>query len=65
MYFRILCKFYYKYFLYNSWLPTPSKPTPTPAKPNWAPNTSYTTGQIVTYNGSNYSCVQSHSSIIT
>lgn len=22
-------------------------------------------GQIVTYNGSNYSCVQSHSSIIT
>ena len=45
--------------------PTPAKPTPTPSKPNWAPNTSYTTGQIVTYNGSNYSCVQSHSSIIT
>lgn len=53
--------------------PTPVKPAPTPTVPipipgsvqNWAPNTLYSTGQIVVYNNEKYSCVQGHSSIIT
>lgn len=28
----------------------------------WAPNTSYTAGQIVSYSGENYKCLQSHTS---
>src|SRR5579883_2869448 len=29
----------------------------------WAPNTSYTAGQLVTYSGSEYRCLQSHTSL--
>ena len=46
--------------------PAPVKPVPIPGSiPNWAPNTLYSTGQIVVYNNEKYSCVQGHSSIIT
>jgi chitinase len=31
--------------------------------PAWAPNTPYSVGTIVSYNGSNYSCLQSHNSL--
>lgn len=31
--------------------------------PAWAPNTSYTVGQLVTYSGSEYKCLQSHTSL--
>jgi chitin-binding protein len=31
--------------------------------PAWAPNTSYTVGALVTYNGSVYECRQAHTSI--
>ncbi|RCG22745.1 chitinase [Sphaerisporangium album] len=30
----------------------------------WAPNTAYTAGTIVTYNGVDYRCVQSHTSLV-
>jgi chitinase len=45
----------------------PSKPTPTPnlSSPMWAPNTPYSIGQNVMYGGEKYSCIQSHTSIIT
>jgi len=33
------------------------------AVPAWAPNTSYTAGQLVTYSGSEYKCIQSHTSL--
>jgi hypothetical protein len=29
----------------------------------WAPNTAYTVGQTVTYNGHTYTCIQSHTSV--
>ncbi|AZK48962.1 lytic polysaccharide monooxygenase [Paenibacillus lentus] len=34
-----------------------------PAAQAWAPNTAYTTGTLVTYNGSVYECRQSHTSL--
>src|SRR5579872_7030047 len=30
--------------------------------PAWAPNTAFTAGQLVTFSGSEYKCVQSHTS---
>ncbi|GKS14657.1 chitin-binding protein [Paenibacillus chitinolyticus] len=36
---------------------------PSAAAP-WAPNTAYTTGTLVTYNGSTYECRQSHTSLV-
>src|SRR5258706_2649063 len=48
---------------------TPTGPTLTPTRTNtlsgvpaWAPWTAYTAGQLVTYNGSTYKCIQSHTS---
>ena len=38
---------------------TPSK---TQAQTAWAPNTAYSVGQLVTYNGSIYKCIQAHTS---
>ena len=29
----------------------------------WAPNTAYTAGQLVTYQGPTYKCIQSHTSL--
>ena len=51
--------------------PTTTPPTTTPTTPpttapgttTWAPNTAYTVGQIVTYNGRRYQCRQSHTSL--
>lgn len=49
--------------------PTPSStptPTPTPTAPSgvqpWAPNVAYTVGDLVTYDGVEYSCRQAHTS---
>ncbi|WP_214412222.1 glycosyl hydrolase family 18 protein [Sphaerisporangium fuscum] len=33
------------------------------AAPAWAPNTAYTAGQVVSYNGVDYKCLQSHTSL--
>ncbi|MCX7745712.1 MAG: glycosyl hydrolase family 18 protein [Clostridia bacterium] len=41
---------------------TPPPPTPNGVKP-WAPNTYYTTGTQVSYNGSIYTCLQPHTSM--
>src|SRR5690349_10058586 len=30
----------------------------------WAPNTYYTVGTIVTYNGNDYKCIQAHTSLV-
>ncbi|MDF2705648.1 MAG: chitinase [Nonomuraea muscovyensis] len=35
----------------------------TVAAPQWQPNTAYTTGTRVTYNGQDYECIQSHTSL--
>jgi hypothetical protein len=44
--------------------PPPGGPTtPPPGTGTWAPNTPYTTGQIVTYNGARYQCRQAHTSL--
>ena len=32
--------------------------------PAWAPNTAYSVGTIVSYNGSNYRCLQAHTSLV-
>ena len=42
--------------------PTPTATTP-PAGDAWAAYTPYTRGQVVTYNGARYRCVQSHTSL--
>lgn len=39
------------------------KTAPPPAATPWAPNTSYTVGQLVSYNGLIYQCRQSHTSL--
>ncbi len=46
---------------------TPPPPTATPggSAPPWAPNTYYSVGYRVTYNGSLYECRQAHTSIVT
>ncbi|TDD13935.1 hypothetical protein E1218_33775, partial [Kribbella turkmenica] len=38
--------------------PTSTPPTATP----WAPNTTYATGALVSYNGLTYKCIQGHTS---
>jgi chitinase len=44
--------------------PTPTpKPTPTPGFSNWTIGTNYSQGQIVSYNGQQYRCVQSHTAL--
>ena len=45
--------------------PTPSHPQPTPIFSAWQENVSYKIGDIVSYNGSNYKCIQAHTSIVT
>ena len=49
--------------------PPPVGPTPPPPPPagggSWAPNTSYSVGQIVTYGPQSYTCRQSHTSQVT
>src|SRR4051812_16039126 len=35
---------------------------PAKAQTAWAPNTAYTVGQLVTYGGKIYKCIQSHTS---
>jgi chitodextrinase len=32
--------------------------------PAWAPNTAYKAGEIVSYSGKNYKCIQAHTSLI-
>ncbi|HHV74959.1 MAG TPA: glycoside hydrolase [Thermoanaerobacterium sp.] len=32
--------------------------------PEWAPNTSYKVGDLVTYNGKTYKCIQAHTSLV-
>lgn len=34
------------------------------AVPNWAPNTSYSVGALVMYNGVEYRCIQAHTSLV-
>jgi chitinase len=43
--------------------PPTTKPTTPPAGTAWAPYTAYTRGQIVTYAGKSYQCLQSHTSL--
>ncbi|WP_158218955.1 lytic polysaccharide monooxygenase [Roseateles aquatilis] len=38
----------------------PSTPPTTPGAPAWAEGTTYTTGQVVTYQGRQYRCLQNH-----
>jgi chitinase len=42
--------------------PTPA-PAPTPAVRQWAANTSFKAGEIVSYNGRNYKCLMSHTAM--
>ncbi|WP_331710545.1 carbohydrate-binding protein, partial [Paenibacillus elgii] len=35
-----------------------------PAVSEWAPNTAYTVGTLVTYNGKTYECRQAHTSLV-
>ena len=39
---------------------TPPEPEPTPSAPAWTPGTRYDTGDLVTYGGQVYRCVQGH-----
>ncbi|TCO55065.1 glycosyl hydrolase family 18 protein [Actinocrispum wychmicini] len=48
----------------SSTTPPTSSSTPPPGVPAWAPNTAYTTGQKVTFNGSTYTCRQGHTSMV-
>lgn len=41
---------------------TPPEPEPTPSAPAWAAGVSYDTGDLVTYGGQVYRCVQGHPS---
>src|SRR5205823_5484754 len=43
--------------------PSPS-PTPTGADAAWAPNHAYVVGDRVSYQGRNYQCLQSHTSMV-
>jgi chitinase len=45
--------------------PTPGTVTPTPVSNtgSWNPNTAYRVGDIVTYNGGYYRCIQAHTSL--
>ncbi len=43
--------------------PTTPPTTPPASAPAWAPNTAYTVGQLVTYAGRTYKCLQSHTSL--
>lgn len=40
-----------------------NNPPPPPAGGTWAPNTTYSVGSVVTYGGSTYRCIQSHTSL--
>jgi hypothetical protein len=43
----------------------PTTPTTTPPAANaWAANTAYAVGQIVTYNGARFRCLQAHTSLV-
>jgi hypothetical protein len=42
----------------------PTTPTRTSAVDSWAPNRPYATGQVVSYNGTRYRCLQAHTSIL-
>jgi hypothetical protein len=44
---------------------TTTTTTEPPAGGTWAPNTAYSVGQIVTYGGVTYKCLQAHTSIVT
>jgi hypothetical protein len=41
------------------------KPNPTPDSREWKPNTAYRTGDIVSYDGKTYKCIQGHTSLST
>jgi chitinase len=43
--------------------PTTKPTTAPPSAPAWAPNTAYTVGQLVSYAGRTYKCLQSHTSL--
>ena len=43
--------------------PPPQPPPPPPGGTAWAPNVHYTVGQVVTFGGRRYACVQSHTSL--
>lgn len=43
---------------------TPTRTATQPGSTTWAPNTAYTVGQIVAYNGVNYRCRQNHTSLV-
>ena len=48
--------------------PPPNDPPPNnppPGSTTWAPNTAYAIGQVVTYAGVSYKCIQAHTSIVT
>ncbi|MFL0166715.1 carbohydrate-binding protein [Candidatus Clostridium helianthi] len=41
-----------------------TKASSNPTTGSWAPNTSYKVGDIVSYNGKNYKCIQAHTSLV-
>ena len=42
-----------------------TNPTPKPDSREWKPNTAYRTGDIVSYDGKTYKCIQGHTSLST
>jgi len=45
--------------------PPPTNPTTPPAGTTWVPGHAYHVGDVVTYNGVSYRCLQAHTSIVT
>lgn len=41
-----------------------TKASSNPTTGSWAPNTAYKVGDIVSYNGKNYKCIQAHTSLV-
>lgn len=41
-----------------------TKASSNPTTVSWAPNTAYKVGDIVSYNGKNYKCIQAHTSLV-
>lgn len=51
----------------SSWSNSTSATTKASSNPttgSWAPNTAYKVGDIVSYNGKNYKCIQAHTSLV-
>ncbi len=50
--------------IWRNYISATTKASSNPTTGSWAPNTAYKVGDIVSYNGKNYKCIQAHTSLV-